>query len=355
MVPFACPGEEVVARIYKNFKNYSLGDLVKVLKPSPHRISPKCPLFGACGGCQYQHMDYGAQLELKRHHVEDAMRRLAKVDAAVGECVHCDRVYNYRSKITPHFQKTVPPIGFLGHDSRRIVDVPECPIATERINGALKTARANILSRSDSIKRGSTMLLRDCGGKIETDPRATVVEEIGRFEFSFRAGEFFQNNPFMVQRLSEYVASSARGTKYMIDAFCGVGVFGIMAAQYFEKIAAVEISESAVKFARRNAAANGVTTVDFLCATADRIFASVQFSGDDTSVTIDPPRSGCSQAFLVQLMEFLPRRIVYVSCAPDTQARDLATICQKYSVEKIQPFDMFPQTRHIENVVTLRL
>ncbi|MDR3144616.1 MAG: class I SAM-dependent RNA methyltransferase [Puniceicoccales bacterium] len=354
MVPFVCIGEDVVVKIYKNFKNYSLGDLLNVSNPSPHRVSPKCALFGICGGCQYQHMDYGAQLALKRHHVEDSMRKLAQVNVPVCECLHSGQIYHYRSKITPHFQKTVPPIGFLRCDSRRIIDVQECPIATERINDELKTARANALADKSPRKRGGTMLLRDCGGRIETNPKATAVQRIGDFEFSFRAGEFFQNNPFTLQLLSEYVASAASGTKYLIDAFCGVGLFGIIAAKHFEKILAVEIGESAIAFARRNAERNGVSNVNFLCGTAERIFEDVKFPGGETSVIIDPPRSGCSHDFLLQLMKFSPQKIVYVSCAPDTQARDLNVICQKYSVEKIQPFDMFPQTRHVENVVTLQ-
>ncbi|MDR1891059.1 MAG: class I SAM-dependent RNA methyltransferase [Puniceicoccales bacterium] len=354
MVPYVFLGEVAIVRIHKNLKNYSIGDLIEVVKPSPDRIEPKCSLFGICGGCQYQHIRYEKQLDLKRHHVSTAMKKLAGITFPVNECLHGDRPYNYRSKITPHFQKSVPPIGFLKEGMRTIVDVEQCPIATESINNSLGAARENILRNKSSLKRGGTLLLRDLGQRVETNPKVVVSQKIGNFNFSYRAGEFFQNNPYALPRLTNFVVQAALGPKYLIDAYCGVGVFGIMAAKNFEKVLGIEVSETAINFARQNARANEIDNIRFIVGVAEQIFENAEFAGSETSIIIDPPRAGCAETFLSQLIAFCPAKIVYVSCAPDTQARDLKFLAQQYSIEEIQPIDMFPQTRHMENIVVLK-
>jgi 23S rRNA (uracil1939-C5)-methyltransferase/tRNA (uracil-5-)-methyltransferase len=354
MVPAVCVGETAIVRIYKNLKNYSLGDLLSIANPSPLRCRPLCPLFGSCGGCQYQHMLYVEQLRIKRNHVADAMQRIGGVETAVSQCIGCAASYAYRLKITPHFQKQVPPIGFLGNGTRKIVDVENCPIATDGINGALGGLRNSIIARNGTLTKGGTLLLRDGGDRIVTDSRETITQKIGDMAFSFRAGEFFQNNGHLLQKLVNFVAEAATGPEYLIDAYCGVGVFAIAAAKHFRKVIAVEISEVAITFAVENAMKNGVTNADFVAADAKHIFEQIPFPGNGTSVIVDPPRSGCDRDFLDQLMAYAPQKIIYVSCASDTQARDMKLLSSMYAVVSVQPFDMFPQTRHIENVLTLQ-
>ena len=143
--------------------------------------------------------------------------------------------------------------------------------------------------------------------------------------------------------------------KYLIDAYCGVGLFAISLGKQFEAVASVEVSESAVVWARANAEINKVSNAQFIAGSAEAIFVDVSFDAGETAMIIDPPRKGCDQVFLDQLFEYGPKRLVYVSCDPATQARDLKILIEGgYIVERIQPFDLFPQTRHIENVVTLR-
>jgi 23S rRNA (uracil1939-C5)-methyltransferase/tRNA (uracil-5-)-methyltransferase len=249
----------------------------------------------------------------------------------------------------------VPPIGFLKEGMRVIVDVEQCPIATEKINGRLGAVRENILQKKNPLKRGGTILLRDLGQRVETNPKAVVSEKIGNFNFSYQAGEFFQNNPYPLPQLIDFVVRAVAGTKYLIDAYCGVGVFGIVAAKNFEKVLGIEINDVAINFARQNARDNKVGNIRFIAGIAERIFENAEFAGFETSIIIDPPRTGCTETFLSQLLAFCPAKIVYISCAPDTQARDLKILGQKYSIEEIQPIDMFPQTRHIENIVVLKL
>ena len=360
MVKFALPSERIRAKIYKNHKNFSEADLVEVLSPSPDRVSPLCPLFGKCGGCQYQHLKYSAQLDWKRRQVSELMKRIGGIEAEILETAHTDKIYGYRSKLTPHYEKPKGPempIGFVMEGRRNtLVDVPNCPIASDAINSALPELRRKTREKSRFLKRGGTLLLRDCGGKVVTDNREFAREKIGGLEYEFCAGEFFQNNPFALPRLVEYVTDEASkgGAKFLADTYCGVGIFAIASARKFEKVAGIEVSELAIKCAKKNAEINGIKNCEFYSGKSENIFeeAAKRFDGKDTAVIIDPPRAGCDESFLRQLERFSPSRIVYVSCAPDTQARDLKFL-SKYRVEKILPFDLFPHTRHIESVATL--
>jgi 23S rRNA (uracil1939-C5)-methyltransferase/tRNA (uracil-5-)-methyltransferase len=148
--------------------------------------------------------------------------------------------------------------------------------------------------------------------------------------------------------------AKASGASYLVDAYCGSGLFGISAAAEFQEVIGVELSESAVKKAAHNAEINGLTNCKFIAADAREIFARVPHDGGDTVVIIDPPRAGCSEEFLQQLFAFNPRRVVYISCNPATQMRDLTLFTAAgYGLHNVQPFDLFPQTKHLECVMTL--
>jgi len=358
-VPFTLPGERVKVRIYRNDKSFSQGDLVEVIEPSPDRVEPSCPLFGDCGGCQYQHLAYERQLEWKSRQVAELLRHMADIEHPVQPCHPSPKQWAYRSKITPHFDRPrngeIGPIGFRGN-AKRIVDVPQCPIAMDEINAAFSDIRADIHTRAATFKRGSTLLLRATDGRVETDHRKSAVERVGDLEFHFLAGDFFQNNPFILPDFTRHVAEQARGEgiRYLVDAYCGSGLFALTLAKDFEKVAGVEVSETSCQFARENADRNGITNATFLTASAEEIFAGIDFSGAESAVVIDPPRRGCTPEFLDQLAAFAPARVVYVSCDPATQVRDLKQLSTAgYQLEKVQPFDLFPNTRHLECVMTL--
>lgn len=360
IVPFALAGERVKVRVYKNHKNYSEADLLEVLRPSAERVKPRCGLFGTCGGCQYQHLSYDAQLNWKRRQVVELMRRIGGIEFDIQPTHPSPKQYGYRSKLTPHYERPrggKMPIGFVMQGRRNaLVDVEYCPIASDTINAALPQARRKIVEKSSRLKRGGTMLLRDCAEGVCEDNNAIVTERVGSISYQFCAGEFFQNNPYVLPELIEYAISEAVGTKNLVDAYCGVGVFALAAADKFERVAGVEISSKAIICANANARINGKDNCEFLIGKAESIFSEIssKFEGADTSMIIDPPRAGCDELFLNQLLEFSPKKLVYVSCGPDTQARDLKFLTEHgYAIEKLQPFDLFPQTRHIENVATL--
>lgn len=365
MVPFVIPGERVRVRVFRNFQNYSDADLVAVLEASPDRVEPFCPLFTRCGGCQYQHISYARQLREKGDQVGSLLKKLGGIEHPVDPTHGSPETDHYRSKITPHYNRPdrdgSQPIGFLQYGRRnQIIDVEQCPIATEAINEALPEARAEA-RRSGGKKRrqrGGTLLMRDVLEGVVTDPQAIVSERVGNLTFQFKAGEFFQNNPFILPEMVAHVAqeASAEGARYLVDAYCGVGLFALSTAASFEQVAGVEISEPAVRWAQANCKISGIQNVRFVIGKAEAIFNGLKFPATETALVIDPPRKGCDASFREQLLQYRPQRLVYVSCDPATQARDLQAFVEGgYQITRVQPFDLFPHTRHIENVVSLSL
>ena len=360
-VPFALPGEQIRAKVWRNEANCSHADLVEILEPSPDRIEPHCRHFTTCGGCQYQHLPYEKQLEWKTRQVRELLLHMVGIEEEVNPTIPSPKQWGYRSKITPHFQRPKPgedfPIGFLEFNRRtRLVDVYNCPIAMDEINEALQPIRDDVKRRAAEYKKGATLLLRATEDRVETDHRAPVSEKVGDLKFNFLAGDFFQNNPFILESFTGHAAEQAKGPnqKYLLDAYCGSGLFGLTLAKNFEQVVGIELSETSADWARRNAKTNGIENASFIASSAEALFADITFPSEQTSVLIDPPRKGCSMDFLNQLFTFGPSRVVYVSCNPATQMRDLKSFLEQgYKIESIQPFDLFPQTRHLECVIAL--
>lgn len=359
---FALPGETVRARVFRNSANYSEADLLEVVAPSTDRVEPRCPMFSQCGGCQYQNLSYKKQLEWKQRQVAELLQRMAEIDHPVDPVHPSPVTYGYRSKITPHFQKPrdgqMGPIGFLLFGRRQqLIDVEHCPIASETINAKLPKIRKECQKKAAFYKKGATLLLRDSlDGYVCTDGTEMCEQMVGDLRFSFHAGEFFQNNPHILPDFAEHVRTEAlRGgaVENLVDAYCGSGLFCLTAAREFKEAVGIEISESSIDWARRNATQNKIENCRFIQGDATNIFAEVTFNPDKTAVVIDPPRKGSRPEFLDQLIDYAPRRVVYVSCNPATQIRDLEHVKERYRIARIQPFDLFPQTRHLECVVTL--
>ena len=358
MVPFVIPGEHVRVRIFKNHKNYSEADLVSVITPSPYRVSPPCPLFGKCGGCQYQHIIYSEQLKWKRQQVIDCYERIGKLHAEVKPLIASTKIYGYRTKLTPHFERHGAncPIGFLMHGSRRnIVDVQQCPIASSAINETLKEVRDGI----PASQRHGTLLLREDDHGVTTDFNAICSTTIHGLTFKFPAGSFFQNNPYILKTIFEFLEKFIEQhpqIHFLVDTYCGVGVFGIALAKYVEKFIGIEIDEKSIVLARDNMRQNNVNNGCFIAGDAQLLFKDISFEPDSTLLIMDPPRKGTDEVFLQQLISFSPKYIAYISCAPDTQARDLNRLCtlsNGYQLVHVQPFDMFPQTKHMECIAIL--
>jgi 23S rRNA (uracil1939-C5)-methyltransferase/tRNA (uracil-5-)-methyltransferase len=416
-VPLVLPGELVKVRIFKNFDKHSEADLVEVIEPSEERIQPTCPLAGTCGGCQFQHMKIERQREWKtdfvrRNLLSQAIEGYTSLDA-INEKLHptvgTDEIYHYRNKLTPHYQAPVKmgdneyelqAIGFQQMFSRKLVDVEDCPIATPAINAKYKETRQSLQEqakqgllnnkkksrknrRSKKVDVGATLLFRqaddDENGNpvVVTDYTEYMTTTVKGVIFRYQAGNFFQNNDFVVPLMVDGVLDAAikpvAGTEstkppsYFIDCYCGSGLFALSASSKFKLCVGIEVNKKAAEEATYNAELNKIKNCQFVAASAEALFTSPpaltiagfedqkiqDFPREETVVILDPPRKGCSGSFLEQLYKYSPQRIVYMSCGPTTQARDAKGIVEVggYDIVSVQPFDLFPQTKHVENLM----
>ncbi len=239
-VPFVIVGETVVAEITEVKKKFARAKLLRVEKPSPERVAPECRYFGACGGCQYQHIEYAAQLRFKHKQIADLFERVGKISrAVVAPVIPCPAPYGYRNRIMIRSQWNGPAkklvIGFIRADNQFVEDIEECKIAEPALNEQIKEVRAN-----PPPKGGIKVVLRVQPENWEVPPDS-----------------FFQNNFFLLPKLVETVREflKAGGARHLVDLYCGVGFFGIEAADVVESFVGVEYDQLAIKAARQNAGA----------------------------------------------------------------------------------------------------
>lgn len=393
VVPFTLPGDVVEAKIYAHLEDHSLTDLLKVVTPSASRDDSiiRCKYFASCGGCQFQMLSYAEQLIHKRRVVEKAYENFSGLDPAVvpeiGPTWGSPLQYSYRTKLTPHFDgprkggwpvgAEPPAIGFQKKGQRYVIDIEDCPIGTPALREGLVRQRKWTKENIHTYKRGATLLLREStirapkegGAEGEytedkicvTDNKETITEYIGQFKFISPAGTFFQNNNSILDEFTTFVrnnlhlpipnangSSEETAPKYLVDAYCGSGLFSITCGNAFDKVIGVDVSPEGIVFASKNAGLNNIKNASFLEGNAEKIFEKIDFPGSETSVIIDPPRKGSDKAFLDQLLDLAPKRIVYISCNVHTQARDLGYFLTHekgvgYKIDSIRGFDFFPQ------------
>jgi 23S rRNA (uracil1939-C5)-methyltransferase len=343
-VPFVVVGETVEVEITEIKKRFARAKLLRVVQPSPHRVSPSCRYFGACGGCQYQHIDYATQLQIKHKQIADLFQRLGQIDSTVIEpVIPSPQPYGYRNKIMVRSQwdkfKRGLNLGFLRADNRLVLDIEECQIAEPALNEQLRQARAQPPPRG-----GFKVVLRVVPDDWEVPPDS-----------------FFQNNLFLLPSLADVTRECFResGARFLIDAYCGVGFFSIELADVVERFVGIEIEPRAVQAASNNAARRQITNGEYRQGLVEEHLPGLlqRFDRERTAVILDPPRAGCPPAILQLLRETRPSQIIYVSCKPDTLARDLNILCAEgvFEVRRVVPLDMFPQTQHVECVTDLRL
>ncbi|HEY5706534.1 MAG TPA: TRAM domain-containing protein [Terrimicrobiaceae bacterium] len=320
-VPRVIPGEQVKATIRTRHASYVEADLKEVVEPSPDRVKPKCPVYGRCGGCHYQHISYPRQLAIKSEQIFEVLRRLGGIpDPPVEPIVPSPVQFNYRNRITAHSKSG--RIGFFGPRSHRIVEVSQCPIATEPVNALLATLR-------ESRPKDGEYPLRE--------PSA------------FRG--FRQVNDAVADRLLELVEEMAQpGARLLVDAYCGAGFFAKRLAALFEMTIGIEWSVDAVRAARQGAGAREI----YLLGDVKRhlVPALAAAPAESTTLLLDPPEEGLGQEVLKIVALRQPSRLIYVSCNPATLARDIKYLGGRYALRRVCPVDMFPQTAEIE-VATL--
>lgn len=343
-VPFALPGEDVRVEIVESKGKFARAHPLEVVTPSPHRVEPPCAYYGWCGGCQYQHVDYPAQLALKERQVRDALARIGKIDdPPVRSAAPSPRPYGYRNRITLHQaldrETGKPRTGFFAFDNRTLIDVERCLLAEADLNEKLR-----------EVRRESNRPLRR---------RLTLRSRLE--EWDIPGDSFFQNNRYALPLMLDAVRAAVAEPRpaLVVDVFCGVGLFAVELADHADSVTGIDVDADAIRAAQANARRRKKDNVSFSGGPVDRLLPGVLETGppDRTVVILDPPRTGCPRRALEVLRETLPARVVYVSCNPPTLARDLRHLCVDgpYVLRDVLPIDMFPQTSHVECVASLSL
>ena len=342
-VPFVALGETVQVEISEVKKSFARAKLLQIRQASPDRVTPECRHFAACGGCQYQHIAYEAQLRMKHKQVADLFQRIGQIDpATVAPVIPCPAPYGYRNRIMIRSQWNKPEqrlnIGFVRHDGGLVEDIFECKIAEPALNEQITKVRQN-----PPPKGGIKVVLR-----------------IPPEGWSVPPDSFFQNNFFLLPRMVETVRQMLKssGSRHLVDVYCGVGFFAIELAKDVESFAGVEYDRLAIRSATQNAISHGATNVEYVSGSAEEELPELlaKFTPGATTVILDPPRKGCQPQTIELLRQVRPAQVIYVSCHPATMARDLNafTAAGVFELKQVVPLDMFPQTQHVECVADLR-
>ncbi len=375
-VPGAIPGEVVRARIVEDRKRWARADLLRVLTASPHRVEPPCPHFAVCGGCQWQHIAYEAQLCYKRQVVIEQLQHLGHIpDPPVRSPIGMREPWSYRN----HAQFAAMGSGQLGFQAARshnIVPVDRClvlhPLLSE-LRRVLEVDWPELvrLALRAGIYTGDKMCIFEAESDeppaLEVDVEVSCVfrlsdgrdialigsdsyhELLRHRRFRISASSFFQVNTEQAETILDIARSylDPQPDDTLLDVFCGVGAIGLSLADQVGSVIGIEEHPAAIADARANAcdAANAT----FLDGAAEALLPRLQERA--SKVVLDPPRQGCGPQVIGALQRLAPRRIVYVSCDPATLARDAVLLVQSgYNLTEVQPVDMFPQTYHIETV-----
>ena len=410
------PGEEADIQIIYQRAGVYFGKVKKLFALSRDRIQPKCKICTSCGGCQYQQINYQKQLEFKTNRVKNAINRIAHIDVEVKPCIGAKHPYNYRNKIQVPFAKDRKGnvvFGFYKENSHEIIPTKECAIEDKRAASILWDIKElikefNIPTYNEDNGKGIlryvlirtsyhyselmvvlvTSIMNFPGQRnfidalLKKHPEITTVVEnvnsrhtnviLGNKEkvlygpgfikdkicdltFEISASSFFQINPEQVEILYKTALNLINIDKnqVVLDAYSGVGTIGLIASKNAKKVISVEIVKDAHRNAIENAKRNNINNIEFHCGDAGEFINS--YDGDLDIVIMDPPRKGSDEKFLSTLINKRIPQIIYVSCDPETLARDLEFLSTHYNVSFVQPVDMFPMTSHVETVVSLSL
>jgi 23S rRNA (uracil1939-C5)-methyltransferase len=419
-VPDALPEEDVTCRIVQAKKNYAVAKVLERHNDSSKRIKPLCPVYGKCGGCQLQHIDYSSQLELKRKTVYDAIKRIGGVpDPCVDGCIPSPSQWGYRNKAslpvqTDRMEKFIA--GFYKNRSHDIVPFIGCPVLLPKLESNvvallrdLKEAglvgwnehNSNVMNfirhlvfrtakftdhslcgvvAGRSANREEARKLKNIaaglsdhlkgmvfnknlskgnfiwGDEFSSIHGDTVMQEmLGKYRFNFEISSFFQINSEQALALYEYAAKMAAGEspENILELYSGAGTLTAFLSEAAKHVTAVEEWPQASKYLKINAELNGLNNITGHSGSAEDV--SEALSGEKfNTIVLDPPRTGCDPRVIAAIIKISPQKIVYVSCGPATLARDIKSLMSNgYAIRNIQPFDMFPQTGHVETVVTM--
>ncbi len=410
------PNEEADIEILYQRAGVLFGKVKKLYTLSKDRIQPKCKICTSCGGCQYQQIRYEKQLEFKTNRVKEAMKRIAHIDAKVNDCIGAKNPYHYRNKIQMPYAKDRKGnivYGFYKQNTHEIIPTKECMIEDKRaasilwdVKDLLKEYKIPIYNEDSGkgilryvLIRTSyhydelmvvliTSILNFPGQRnfvdalLKKHPEITTIVEnvnnrhtnviLGNKEkvlygpgfikdsilgltFEISPSSFYQVNPEQVEVLYKTALDliDINKQQVVLDAYSGVGTIGLIASKNAKKVISVEIVKDAHKNAIENAKRNNINNIEFHCGDAGEFISS--YDGDLDIVIMDPPRKGSDEKFLSTLINKRVKQIIYVSCDPETMARDIGYLSSHYKVTYLQPVDNFPMTAHVETIGKLEL
>ena len=379
-VPFGITGERVEVEVIEDKRNFARGRITRVLEASPKRITPRCPHFMECGGCHYQHLAYADQLELKKEIVTGQLKRIGKIDEPrVEKIVPSPAQWNYRNTVQFHLSPNGKP-GFQRAGARGVVEIRECHLPLPPINDLWPKLELDPRTGIErfSIRCGSddeTLLGLESSQptppEFEVDFPLSVVYlspeqafllsgedyslmQVRERTFKVSAGSFFQVNLPQAAAMVEHVLAGLKPGKndLLVDAYCGAGLFSAFIAPSLKKVIGIELSESSCNDYAVNL--DEFENVELYIGAVEQVLPELKIK--PAAVILDPPRAGLDPAALEGLIQSAPRRIAYVSCDPATLARDIQKlVASGYRLESVTPFDLFPQTYHVESVAFLSL
>ena len=399
-VPLVAPGDRIDCQVVKSKKRFAEAELIEILVPSPFRREPPCAFFGACGGCQWQHLPYSEQLRWKGQNFSDQLVRSKMVQAdRIKPIVAAPEEWRYRNRVQlkTHFSADGLAIGFYRQGSHSVVDIDHCLLVAPPLQKVLSLLRENLqdLDNAESVEQvdlacgdddkvrlllyvrpegyealrgqlqsfAARYSLNACIKSVEQgsveivqgEGELTVTIDQPALALRYGPGGFVQvnssQNRAMISNMLELL--DLKGNEKVIDLFCGMGNFSLPLSCRAGHVVGIEDYAPSIAMARLNAEANQVRNVEFFAADASAIID--RFKGENPDlVVLDPPRTG-NYEVVKQLLQLNPERVLYVSCDPATLARDLVPLVSSgYEVISSQPFDLFPQTWHIESMTLLQ-
>lgn len=352
-VPFAAPGDELEVEIVQRKKKFARGKIFKIVRPSEARVEPLCRYYENCGGCCYQHINYESQLAIKKKQVVDAFEKIGGIVAPpVREVIASPQMYHYRGKAKLHalINADGMQFGFMDVSGGKVMDIERCEIVEETINEKINALRAGQARAPGAEDKHAIWSGKPSGGK---ERKETITRVVKSKEFLVPHDGFFQANLYLTDKLVDEICAAVKNENIstLIDAFCGSGLFSVFLAPYVENIIGIEQDASSVECAKTNASKSGAKNLNFLQGDVEEILTGEFLWPEHKTdmVLLDPPRVGCSPSVLKSICSMRTRKIVYISCNPATQARDIKYLREQgYKLQSLLPLDMFPQTQHIE-------
>lgn len=361
-VSLAAKGDKVRVKIIEKKGKTAFAEIVEIIEPSKDRAEPRCPYFGVCGGCNFQHLNYAAQLEAKVAIIRDCLVRIGKINYEKEiEIVGSPNEYGYRARAQWHLDTRRKKFGYFQRHSHQIVDAKVCPILMPELENILQSLRETVEWGSFWSEIVEIETAAD-GAEVSVYSAETVesTKEIcfqtSRDKYFYDATSFFQGNLFLIEKLIEIATKDATG-ETALDLYCGVGLFTLPLAGEFRKVFGVEGNRKAIEFARKNVENARLENTRFFTAPVSDFLAENQNDLQNLDfVLLDPPRSGAERQIVESLIKLQPKQISYVACEPSVLARDLRIFLENnYRIESIVALDLFPQTHHVETVARLEL